>query len=772
MDDKNLESLRAFLERWGAMSGDLDDIYKNGGKSAAQFQKEIDKLTKASKSQQTTYASLKKVMDELDDSIDELSSSTDKATAAERSAEIAVKKKMKADIAAEAATKALSESTKKATTEMAGSAVRGIGQFVKNLQNDASGAQLAADLMTAGIEVAGSAASGVGKSLNALGDAAMAAGIATEGWGFVVGGALKVLGTVLDSTSETATKLAKFGVEILAKEVEKTYKAFNQMNASGAMFTDGMTGMRAAAGDAGLTVEQMSNVVKGSSDKIAAAGLSVTDGVKMLGRVGAELKKSGAQEQLLKLGYGFEEQVELMADVTRQMRLTGKTVTDQNVQRATQQYAENLRLIASITGEDAKKKMAHAEEESKELGFRQALATKSVEEQRAITDALASMSAVEVKNFKDRVIFNGAVVNEQGAIYEAQVKGARDKGRELYDAYMNHTLTYKKGAELNAKHGEEINKSILGMTAIGRATYAVGDLKEYGKTLSDQIDINNKYTKSSVQGAEANLDAKNANDELTTSVVGAERAAQDLKLSLQENLTPAIKQFSKVSVEMLGVVEDMLADMGLGPGRGYAAATRATREKQGKEKAAAADMGFDADQYSHIVARAPGETDASYNQRLETYKKLGLFQKTMAGGGTLGAGQTALVGESGPELISGPSSVLSTASTANLVRAIDAMREMTGNRMGAGDLQAQIGMSAGRMGVLRERMRGFEGFNADQLQAEFMSRPEAAPIRNAMAAMNDDESSGVGQTNAKLNELVDLMKENVNHTARVAHNTN
>lgn len=854
MDEQRIQLIEQLLEvfeKFGTNSKDADAIYQKSNKSAEQFQKEIDKLTKSSKKQATSYADMKKKMDELDDAIEDLSDSTDATTAAQNQAKKVVLQKMKADLAAEAATKALGEAARKATSDLIGGAAKTAGQFVKSLQNDASSTALASELMTATIDVAAGSMKTAGGLAEKFGDKMMnSANPWVAGIGVVTSG----LGVLAKESADVAAKLAKFGVEILAKEVEKTYKAFNQMSASGAMFADGMTGMRNASAGAGLTLEQMSNAVKGSSEKIASAGMSVTDGTKMLGRVGKSLKDSGAQEQLLKLGFGFEEQVALMADVTKQMRLTGKAITDKDVADQTKKYAENLRLIASITGEDAKKKMAIAEEASKELAFRQELATKSPEQQAAIQEAMTSMTELEMKNFKDRVVFHGAVINEEGAMYEAQVKAAKDKGKELYNAFSDNTLTYQKGAKLNAQFGEQINKSIFAMKGIGRAAYVEGDMKDFGASLSKQIDANNTYTKAAVDGSLATLKVQDSQEELTKGLIGAEIAAQKLKVGLEKELLPFIKDFVDISTSMLGQVTSMLDDLPGAKERKAKEAEARHQEEVKKEEVAKKTIQTENKKIAEEVApTVPSymkeamkqqnmESDQAYQQRIKAYKDInwgGAHDK----GGAIGAGKVGIAGENGPELIGGPSSVLSTLSTGklldiinvmklqagsltgedgmdktvvnspalqaeiarqlqglnqtiadsavstkgpssvlsnatveSLVTAIDAMREMKGTRTGANDFDWQVGMSEGRMAKLKDRVKGFEGFDANQLQEEFMKRPEADPIKRARKQMDDEEygttATNSAETNAHLAELVKLMKDNVDHTAKVAANTN
>jgi hypothetical protein len=808
-------------------------------------------------------------MQELDDAMEELSESTDAASAAENQAKKVVLQKMKADLAAEAATKALSEATRKATNEMVGRTIQGTGQFVKSLQADASGTALATELMVMGIDVAGTAAKGVGRTLNAFGDAAIAAGVATEGLGFIVGGAMKILGTALDAGAETMSKLAKFGVEVLSKEVEKSYKAFNQMNSSGALFSNGLQGMRDASLSAGLTVEQMSNVIKVNSSSIAASGLGVTEGTKRIGgafRAGGDALKN----QLFNLGFGVEEQVGLISDVTRQLRITGKTINDKDVAEQTKKYAENLRTIANITGEDAKKKMEEAEASSRELIFRQKVAQAGYD----MTDVIASMAGmneVQKKNFMDRVASEGAVINEHGAMMNAQVKGFREQGQDLYKSFKDGSLSLDVVKNSNAKYAEVQNKSIMANQALGRAGYFAGEeVGELTKSMSNLVDFNNKNTKAAADNSKAVGEAATTQDGLTTSLIGAEKAAQGMKVKLQEMMDVPIKHFAEVSEAMLTEVSNMLASMGMGKGgvgsnqvnNNVAAAENKTKaadkaledqykkagysnkytgamfanskdvqkarqdakvadEQEEKIKRARVEyltgmnavkkrLQNDADEKKYGIMGSLGikggaEVDKTklatalteYNkdfatlensldpaqskQRLEYAKMLGMTKESNYApkvtmhdkGGRIGAGRLGIAGENGPELIGGPSSVLSTASTEKLIIAIDAMREMKGTRMGANDFDWQVGMSEGRMATLKDRVKGFEGFDANQLQEEFMKRPEASPIKNAMKQMDDDErNDSAAEAAAHLAEIANLMRQNVDHTARVAANTN
>lgn len=435
------------------------------------------------------------------------------------------------------------------------------GKFVKGLQDNSSATSLSSTLMTGAVDIATGAVSQTGQALGKAGEVvsnfggkAKFAGLAAQG-----------LGMALTAFGETANKVAKFGIEVLSKEVEKTVKAFNDSSAAGALFTDGMTGMRQAANSAGLNLEQFSNVLKRNSEDLGRSGLGVTEGIRTVGRVSKELKTSGISAQLQKLGFGFEEQADLIAETTANMRRSaGGTSSDAEIATQTAKYAENLRTIAAITGEDAKKKTEEVKAQNQILAFQQEMARKSPEQRAQIDAAMATMTEIEKKNFRDRMVF-GSVINKEGAVYEATMAGAREKGQRQLELVEQNLLTAESNAKLNAEFGPILRQSGLNNRAIGAAALAgKGGLESLAKATLDAINQSNIYTDEAVKNGKIVVrDQKNTSDDLTESLMSAADAAQELKVSLEEELTPAIGMFADVSKKMLQVVKDQLKDLNL-----------------------------------------------------------------------------------------------------------------------------------------------------------------------------------------------------------------
>ena len=537
---EQFEQFLKYLEQYPKVTKSMDLF-------AAQFnrsEKDIKKLNEQVRLGIKGYKDQKAMMDRLDDKLLDLSINVDNLSKKEVAAQKAVLQKQKIDLQYASASQQASEAISEFITKSGVRIVQGAGQMVKGLQNNASSTELSVGLFNTAIDVGTAGMSLAGKGLNSLGDAAMAAGFFTEGLGFAVGGALKVIGTVVDKGAEVTNKLAKFGVEVLSKEVEKTYTAFNQLSASGALFANGMTDMRNAAGSAGYTVEQFSKIVSENSESLAASGLSVSQATRYLGGVLGGVGKDATKmrSQLLKLGVGFDEQGSLVATVIRDMRgtTTGPfRASQQAVAEQTMKYAENLKIITAITGEDAKKKMEQVRQQANQLAFQQKLAQKTPEEQAAILRAMGNMNSLQRKNFMDMVNF-GSVINTEGAAAASLSGGLRDSVSEAYQAFNEGNLDDAKQREINSRYNTQMQKDALDQTAIGLAGAAsVGGLAQgLAEALGNMLQEVKAATPEAIKAAEEAVAAqKNAADELTNSVVDAETAVQRLKIALQEDLT-------------------------------------------------------------------------------------------------------------------------------------------------------------------------------------------------------------------------------------------
>ena len=435
---------------------------------------------------------------------------------------------------------------------IAGIAGRTLGNLASGLQSGASAFSLAGGIMEGGIDVANSATHTFGNAIGAVGSVASMA----RGPIKYLGMAAMVAGPAISGLGDAAAAVGKFIVNFMVKQLEMTVESFNKLSSSGALFSNGMTGMYEASRDAGLTIAQLSNVVAKNAEIFAQSGQSVSGGIAQVGRVGKILQQTGMTDKLLKLGFGFEEQAQLSAEIVAQMRKTvGGTPTDKDVASATMEYAKNLRLIAAITGEDARAKIKAAEGANQILAFQQKVASLGLD-QAKINAAVATMTDQEAKNFRDRIIYNGNVINQEGALAESLFAGMRQKGEQQYELALKNGLTAESNADLTVQFGDQIKKSILSQEAFGTAAFnAGGAIEGVAKAGLDTVNLINIYTKTGTENAKKGLeDQANANDALSKGVVAAAKAAQSLAISLQTLVLPRLGEFADFSTVILGEI--------------------------------------------------------------------------------------------------------------------------------------------------------------------------------------------------------------------------
>ncbi len=830
-------SLDELQEKFGIGDRALSDFVKGIKGQTKDFKKAIQDLNKEIDRGKKGYKEQVDMLEQLDQAIEALTDTVidenDVVKRATRDQEKARLIAQRDALQTSASMRGFQEATAEATTKMGTSLVQGAGQFVKGLQANSSGMDLAAGIMTAGVDVAVAGTQGLGKAAQSVAPALMMLGP----WGMAAGAALSVLGIAAEKSAETVGKLAKFGIEVLQKEVEKTVKAFHDMSGAGAMFTRGMDDMRIYSRRAGLTTDQFAGAVKNSAPLLAQAGYTVSDGAKIMANVTSQFAKTTGrsgmtlQREMQNLGFGFQEQAELSAMIISDLRRTGtgSTTSNKAVAEATLDLAKNMRVVANIQGEEAKQRMDQAKKQAEQYAFfakvnEIARRTNDPGLPKRVEASLALMDETQRRAAIQATVLEGAVTD-----VGANLTGAADGGREFADSLNRGGAKVTDMVGGFARQGDQYLKATDEVgRAVSMAAIATGKNAELAESFSSQgqqsLKLNSDNLKKAVDQADKSAGATGT---LQDGVMGAEKAAQDLKIALETELTPAILKFADVSKNILQSVQSMLDEMGLGdPARKAREAKQEKdlekkyEEKYGgfaKSRLAGDKAAYERKQNREAeIAKMTPEEAAEARKRdarmLELSKKQGykdeptIYEQMIkegkiverAKGGPISTKAITLVGEKGPELILGEGNVLSNADTETLlsalqdkkknaltgtdtetlIKVLDSLREMKGIRFGENDFQAQVGMQAERMATIKDRIKGFEGFDYTQLQEELNRRPEMADMaaaRSTMMAGEDQPSTGVTQAlheqSAILVRILNTMSDNNRLTSGILQNS-
>ena len=550
------EELLKLADTFGVTNTELAGLIKNIRNNSKDFEKEIKRLNDQVKKGRAGYADQLALIDRLNDEIEKLGNST--ADQAKKSKLLSDRK----ELVEKAAVKNFQEQRQKFGEELGKAAITGTGKFVRGLQDGVSATQLTNTVLNASIDVAAAGISAAGSATTGFGAVMMnAKNPVVAGLGVFVSG----LGYAGKAAAEAGAALAKFGVEILSKEVEKTIKAFGSISAAGALFADGMTGVRLAAAQSRLPLEAFAAVISRQSATLAAAGLSVPMAVKKLGGALAA-GGDGMRLKFLNLGFRIEEHGDLVAETMARMAQSAGPLraSDEEVAAQTQKYAENLRVIAAITGEDAKKKMAAVQEQANQLAFQQKLAGMDVTQRDNIINAMGNMTDLQRKNFMDMMVF-GSVINTEGAAAAALSSGLRDSTAEAVRSAQAGNLDAGKMLEINSQFSAQMQKDILAQTALGFAGAAnIGGLAQaLAEALGKSLIEVQKFTPEAIAEAKrlGKLQGETV-DPMTKQLNSAAIAATKLAMAMEIKLLPYMEKFGEYSEKILAGFVSYLGGLG------------------------------------------------------------------------------------------------------------------------------------------------------------------------------------------------------------------
>jgi len=587
--------------------------------------------------------------------------------------------------------------------------------------------------------------------------------------------AIPIFGGLAKGAIDATAALAKVANDAFADQLQKNVDALREYAKSGIGFSGGMTQMQNVAQAAGLGIKDFAQGVTRAKTDLNQLGMAGGDAAAALSKNLGQLAKKGPggmpslRDEMFKMGYSYEQQIEVAASFMANMQAAGKLekMSKEDLAKGTRQYAADLKVLADFTGKDALK----VQERARMATMRAVIQQRLDDTQQArykdgisVLEKLPHHSA-EAQQALTQMILTGTT-NIEGFTMGPQRKMIEQMAKDIQSgtgSVIENTAGFMNQAQTELR--ADLAQGAMGLSktmGVGGAAGAFSDTSDailgMGKVSADQ-------TK---KGKDANEKMATAFDKLSTSLASLYDVSQNYKVQIEGFLNSHLDLYAeKLKGAFETTTNTILKGIGGFGGGGDAGLHPSTKEMMSKaltgKDTSGKKVGF-WEQYFNTVgaAGAPGVLPA------------------FADGGKLGAGKVGIAGEAGPELISGPATILSNASYEKLMIALDAMKEQKGIRLGDNGFDAMVGTTKQRAEILNKRTSGFEGLSHTDLEREMQSRPEYQAIQRAKDAMMEGEDQptkwpgkdAADQTVALLGELVSAMKQNVNQTARVAMNTN
>jgi hypothetical protein len=497
---------------------------------------DIKKQTKSIREQAKTNKDAK---EELQKYIDSLTSAVGDETL-KKSIESQIKGNYRAARAQEGLNAAQETMSKAAS--VAAKPLAAVGSVFSAYQSGSSQIGTASAVLQSGMELGGSAAEGLGKiattagaAIMPLGPIGLIAGTAISGAGI----AAQIFGKGL---SEAASKvLPKFSAE-----VEKNIAAFQSMSSSGALFAGGVGEMITVSGEAGLTLDQMSKVVKTNSSALADSAVGIGNATKLMG---AAIKAGGdpMKKQMLNLGFTIEEQAGLVADTMGIMGRAGRDlskISGGEIAKATQDYALNLRTIASITGEDAKKIQERAKQQMANMGIqatieeRRRAGDENAEARFTATTQIATAAGETVSNATRQLLGQGQLMGDTARQFALLGPAGEEFQQTILRIRNDKSLSSEESTKLtndalaSLKDGVRNNPEL--MRQLSTATEAgVSSLATFATGLQSVVTGTTPFSKNFDAVAEAARKQAETTDKQTQAMTDMINENQKLNVEIQ-----------------------------------------------------------------------------------------------------------------------------------------------------------------------------------------------------------------------------------------------
>lgn len=313
-----------------------------------------------------------------------------------------------------------------------------------------------------------------------------------------------LLGTTsaLAGTASEAEKLHKDALDKLGTEISATTLSYQTLTRQGMALGDGMRDLRGHAQDMQLNLGELTSVVSKNKESLVSFGGSVTGGLVRLRNYSValgQITKDGQnlREQLYRLGYTYEDQIQGIIDYTAQQQkagqLEGKSKAD--IARASAEYMVNLRAISAYTGEDAKAAQARARDASSQLLVNKKL--RDSQDPAALEkfeSAVSIMPASMKKAMQQMVGLDGTLVDKnlnllfeasptRRKIIEDTIADMTDTSIATADVQRRYQERVKQNADLLVQESDAVADSI------GANDLVNGNLAEFSAMLVENRDL-------------------------------------------------------------------------------------------------------------------------------------------------------------------------------------------------------------------------------------------------------------------------------------------
>lgn len=339
---------------------------------------------------------------------------------------------------------------------------------------------------------------------------------------------------------------------------------FQKMQQSGASFGYSMLETRQIANEAGLSLGMLSNVVNKARADLVMFGGTTSAGGRIFADLNKKIQQGDIGSDLLRMGIGFEEQSEMLAEVMGDFVRAGVDVRNlgqhsEGVTRTLATLAIQQKKLAQFNGITLEQQREEMKMQKNNAQLQVSIAHLDVEHRKAaegFATQFKKMGPVAEQAWLE-VMAHGRAVNDTTSIFLHQFPDIGDAMKGYRSGILGGTIGLK---DVSAEWGElakspALKNSLENAGALVKASMAA-NIPGAQEIAAVWVNIRDLVEKGGIEVAEAiSVDGKKLGapmDETTALVVSSMKLAKQVQESLSTLATVALE-----STVMTGIMESI-----------------------------------------------------------------------------------------------------------------------------------------------------------------------------------------------------------------------
>jgi hypothetical protein len=392
-------------------------------------------------------------------------------------------------------------------------------------------------------------------------DVGTALGKIAVGWvpfiGAGLAAAVGALGTLGHKIVNFASEIFTTVNIVLEKEFQKRAMQLFEFMKLGGSFAGGMTEMGQLANQSGVGINTFTKAVVAARPYITDMGLTIGDATRLLAKnmsaLGTTVGKGGktVRDELLALGYSYEEQGSVMAQYMAQLKTTGvnlQAMAPAQLAKLTGEYARHLKVLSDITGQNARQLMDQSRAEAQRGALMDSL---TAAQSRAFQDAYATLAAMpaqqgpKLQSALAQVLAGGVVTDPVIAGNRIIMDMLKQTAAQVSAGNVNMVVATQsnlgRAAEAYRAAGESATDFATLMNPGGTSAVAQG-MSQFGNALRQY-----RYDPTAAEASMTAADGQaTASDALTSSYVTLTGTMNDFQNAMESLAQEALPTYAKV----------------------------------------------------------------------------------------------------------------------------------------------------------------------------------------------------------------------------------